>query len=359
MPSRAESPSARPPAPPRRHPQAGRRCGLMQATRWITQAALAHGHDLVDHVMVRQESSRRTAQRLLAALVASRWLDREGTARRPVYRPGPLRQVVMRYPIPGLQEDLPWSRDVAPCLDLPARLARLAQHAFTELLNNAIDHSGGWFVTVSARQTATHLQLLVSDDGCGLFDRVARSFDIPDPSLAMLELSKGKLTSQPDRHLGQRLFFVARLADVFELHANRHAYQHRAWEAAGWDVGRPMPHEGTSAYLTIALDTEKSLDRVLQAHSMDGQGYAFESTRVPLQLLTGEQVGLESRAQARRVAARLTAFRRADLDFSRIATVGPAFADELFRVYARAHPEVTLRPVGCNAQVQALLQSAG
>jgi signal transduction histidine kinase len=46
----------------------------------------------------------------------------------------------------------------------------MAQHAFTELLNNAIDHSGGTQVTVSMRQTPLHLQLLVSDDGCGLFD---------------------------------------------------------------------------------------------------------------------------------------------------------------------------------------------
>jgi anti-sigma regulatory factor (Ser/Thr protein kinase) len=36
----------------------------------------------------------------------------------------------------------------------------------------------------------------------------------------MLELSKGKLTSEPDRHNGRGLFFTSRLADVFDLHAN-------------------------------------------------------------------------------------------------------------------------------------------
>ena len=139
--------------------------------------------------------------------MAAQWLQRDGMRRDAAYRPGPLRQVVQRYPLAGLQEDLPWQRDFAPCFDLPPNVARMAQHAFTELLNNAIDHSGGTQVTVSVRQTALHLQLLVSDDGVGVFERIQQNFDIADPTLAMLELSKGKLTSAPDRHSGHGLFF--------------------------------------------------------------------------------------------------------------------------------------------------------
>ena len=74
------------------------------------------------------------------------------------------------------------------------------------------------------RQTGLHLQMLVSDDGCGLFQRIEQAWQIDDPHLAMLELGKGKLTTQPARHLGQGLFYVARAADVFDLHANRHGF---------------------------------------------------------------------------------------------------------------------------------------
>lgn len=189
---------------------------------------------------------------------------------------------------------MPWARDFAPLLALAPSIARLAQHAFTELLNNAAEHSGGRTVTVSARQTATHLQLLVSADGCGLFQRIQQSFDIGDPTLAtlaMLERSKGTLTSLPDRHCGHGLYFVARLADVLELHANQHAFQHRGWGRAGWHAGRPMPHTGTSVFLAISLDAERTLDDVLRAGSRGGRSDAFDSTQVPLQLLTGLQVG--------------------------------------------------------------------
>ena len=117
--------------------------------------------------------------------------------------PGALRQVARSYTLYGLQEDLPWQRDFAPHFALPRHVERMVQHGFTELLNNAADHSGGTSVTVSLRQTPCHVQLLVSDDGCGVFDRLSRSFDIDDPTLAMVELSKGKLTSLPDRHAGR------------------------------------------------------------------------------------------------------------------------------------------------------------
>lgn len=262
-----------------------------------------------------------------------------------------------RYALADLDEALPWARDFAPLFTLSPTVARNAQHAFTELLNNAIDHSGGSSVTVSVRQTTTHLQLLVSDDGCGLFERIGEAFRIDDPALAMLALSKGKLTSQPDRHTGRGLYFTARIADVLDLHANQHAFQHRAWQRHQWQRGRAVPHRGTSVFVAIALDSTLGLDEVMRAHSADGAGMRFERTVVPLRLMTSPQVGLESRAQARRVIERLELFRRAELDFAGIDTIGHAFADELFRVMARALPALELVPTHASAQVAALIDS--
>lgn len=325
---------------------------LAAATHWITAAARQHGGDLVAHVMQRQAISRRRARKLLAGLVEAQWLLQEGTPRRPQYRPGPMRQVVRHYPLAGLQEDLPWAHDFAPQFHLRPNIARLAQHAFTELLNNAIDHSGGTGVTVSMRQTGLHLQMLISDDGCGVFDRIEQTWRIGDPQLAMLELGKGKLTTQPDRHGGHGLFFVARSADIFDLHANRLAFQRRP-DRAGWFSLRPLARQGTSIFLAIALDSPRTLDEVLRSHA--DHGYSFDHTEVPLRLLTGPQVGLESRAQARRVSARLAQFSRARLDFSGIDDIGPAFADELFRVFARANPGVELMPEAMKPRVAAMI----
>jgi anti-sigma regulatory factor (Ser/Thr protein kinase) len=325
---------------------------LAAATTWITAAASEHGDRLFDHVMERLAVSRRRARKLVQALVDAQWLEASGTPRKRRFTPGTMRQVVRHYALDGLQEDLPWAREFAPLLSLQPNVARLAQHAFTELLNNAIDHSGGSGVTVSVRQTGMHLQMLVSDDGCGVFQSIERGWQIDDPAHAMLELSKGKLTTQPDRHCGHGLFFVARAADIFDLHANRSGFQRRPGKS-GWFALRPLERQGTSVFLAIALDTQRTLDEVLRAQAESG--YGFEHTEVALRLLTGPGIGLESRAQARRVALRLAQFRRARLDFSGVEDIGPAFADELFRVFARANPGVELRPEAMAPRVAAMV----
>jgi anti-sigma regulatory factor (Ser/Thr protein kinase) len=333
------------------------RINLATLTQWITPVAATHGAALPEQLMARLGISRRSALSLLRKLCAMQWLRAQGTPRQRVYQPGPLRQVVQRYTLDGLQEDQPWRRDFAPHFDLPREVQRMSQHAFTELLNNAIDHSEGTQVTVSMRQTATQMQLLVSDDGCGVFGRIAEHFDIHEPRLAMLELSKGKLTSLPDRHSGHGLFFTSRLADVFDLHANGTAFQHRAWENQRWRDGRPLGRTGTSIYLAIALDTSRTLARVLSEHSADGQSCAFERTQVPLQLMCHDGVDLTSRADARRVAARLGEFKAAQIDFSGIQSIGHGFADELFRVYANTHPGVALQPVHMASNVSQMLRA--
>jgi len=315
---------------------------LASLTPWITAAALQHPQGLALHLMQRLACSRRRANRLLQRLIETQWLVAAGTPRKPLHRPGALRQVVHGYAVPGLQEDLPWRRDFAPFFALPTEVQRMAQHAFTELLNNAVDHSGGSRVTVSMRQTPLHMQLLVSDDGCGLFKRIADSFEIDEPTLAMFELSKGKLTSQPDRHAGHGLFFSSRLADVFDINANSAGFQRSALGDAAWRAKKPAPHSGTSIYLSIALDTPRTLDSVLRAHSTDVAAYAFTRTEVPLKLLEGGQM-LMSRADARRVTSRLMQFGVAELDFSGITAVGHGFADELFRVFPSQHPGVMLQ----------------
>ncbi len=325
-------------------------------TRWITEAALLHGTALPRYLARCLGISARRAESVAEELAAAQWLVVDGAAGQRTWRPGPLRQVVKRYALRGLFEDLPWRRDFAPCFTLPDAVQRMAQHGFTELLNNAIDHSGGSEVTVSMRQTPLHFQLLVSDDGCGLFDRMAKNFDINDPHLALLELCKGKLTSAPERHTGHGLYFSSQLADVFGLHANGLAFQRHEWERVQWRTTRHCGQPGTSIFMGLALDTKRTLDEVLRAHSADGKGYGFARTTVPLHLLASNG-NLASRADAKRAVARLTGFRRAVIDFAGVKEVSHAFADEMFRIFSRDHPETRLVPIGMTPQIMEMVQS--
>ena len=77
---------------------------------------------------------------------------------------------------------------------------------------------------------------------------------------------------------------------------------------------------------------------------------------MPLRLITSTIEGLESRAQARRVSARLGEFRRAEIDFGGVTSVGHAFADELFRVFAPTQRSLELVPVNMTPAVAALIE---
>ena len=65
-----------------------------------------------------------------------------------------------------------------------------------------------------------------------------------------------------------------------------------------------------------------------------------------------------SRSQARRVLVRFERFKEVFLDFSGIESIGQAFADRIFRVYAADHPEIKLIAAHANDQVSHMIGRA-
>jgi anti-anti-sigma regulatory factor len=56
---------------------------------------------------------------------------------------------------------------------------------------------------------------------------------------------------------------------------------------------------------------------------------------------------------------RAAQFRTVVLDFEGVALVGQAFADEVFRVFATAHPQVQLRRMNVSEEVERALVRFG
>ena len=84
------------------------------------------------------------------------------------------------------------------------------------MFNNAIDHSGGTeivFVTKTAAQTT----ITIKDNGIGIFKKIQAAMNLLDERHAILELAKGKLTTDPKRHTGEGIFFTSRLVDSFDI----------------------------------------------------------------------------------------------------------------------------------------------
>ena len=63
-----------------------------------------------------------------------------------------------------------------------------------------------------------------------------------------------------------------------------------------------------------------------------------------------------ARSQARRVLKRLDEFQEVIFDFNGIEFMGQGFADEIFRVFQNAHPDIVLRPINANEAVLGMIQ---
>jgi hypothetical protein len=109
--------------------------------------------------------------------------------------------------------------------------------------------------------------------------------------------------------------------------------------------------------MRLANDSARTLREVFDAYT-DPEEYTFDKTVVPLRLAQYEGENLVSRSQAKRVAHRFERFKRVDLDFTGITEIGQAFADEMFRVFAAAHPQIRITPLNTTPAVAQMIKRA-
>lgn len=319
-----------------------------------------HPHDLVRVVADQFGLSRTAVAARARALAETGFLEKEGTTR-PTYRLGPNRRFEFRYALDGLQEDRVWSRDVAPLLQgPPGNVLDICHHGITEMVNNAIDHSEGTEVRVAIMRDASTVALTVADDGIGIFRKISRALALPDERLALLELSKGKLTTDPRRHSGEGVFFTSRMFDHFEIESAGLVFDHDAEDPHDvlFDADEVNDLHGTVVRMEIASDSSRTAKQVFDEFSSGPDEYAFAKTVVPVRLAKVGDENLISRSQAKRLMRRVDRFRCVMLDFDGVVSIGQAFADEIFRVFANEHPEVELVAIHAAPEVQQMIRRA-
>lgn len=260
-----------------------------------------------------------------------------------------------------LEEHLVWRDFVLPLVDdVPVRARDICHYGITEMVNNALDHSQGSRVIVTVSRTPVELELAVGDDGIGIFRKVQEALELPRPRDAVLELTKGKLTTDPEHHTGEGIFFTSRMFDQFTLAANGLALMHSVEEGDWFIEGRAPPEvRGTNVSMGIDPETDRTTTTVFDSFtSPEDDGLAFDVTHVPVALAAYGEENLISRSQARRVLARCNLFRRVVFDFHGVNRIGRAFADEIVRVFQREHPDIHLAHMRANEEVERVLRGA-
>ena len=261
-----------------------------------------------------------------------------------------------------LEEDLVWRNNVSPTLEgVTTNILDICRYGITEMVNNVIDHSDSPNLMVSIIRDARWVTLQVLDRGVGIFKKIQQTFDLAEAREAVIELSKGKLTTDPNRHTGEGVFFTSQVFDRFVILSSGLAYI-RTNEEDDWLVELEERNDefrspGTTVDMMIRYSTERTLQQVFDKYS-DPETYAFTRTHVPLILARYEGDQLVSRSQAKRLLLRFERFNEVMLDFKGIETIGQAFADEIFRVFHLEHPDITIVAVNTTPAVDQMINRA-
>lgn len=254
-------------------------------------------------------------------------------------------------------EDTVWRFRILPHIrDVPKNVVDICQYGFTEMLNNVIDHSVSDDAVISFEQNYCGISMLIKDSGVGIFEKIQKDFNLPDSRSALLELSKGKLTSDKARHTGEGIFFTSRMFDVFHMGSGKLLYTRLRTGENEWLIesadnldGGP----GTLVHMKISTDANWTTKQVFAQY--EGDHMRFRRTHVPIALgsYPGEQ--LVSRSQAKRILARFEEFSEVLLDFLGVEEIGQAFADEIYRVFRNQHPDIKIITVRAEPDVQRMI----
>jgi anti-sigma regulatory factor (Ser/Thr protein kinase) len=236
---------------------------------------------------------------------------------------------------------------------------RICEYGFGEIVNNAIDHSEGRSLIIKIERTYANIAIFVMDDGVGIFDKITRDCQLTDKHEAILELSKGKLTTDRSRHTGEGIFFTSRMFDEFMIVSGGLAYARQRQTNGEYLLDTkvsPYRNNGTMVQMDIATNATQEIKGIFDQYL--GDEFRFTKTVIPLKLAQYEGEHLVSRSQARRIMMRAEKFTQVFLDFSEITEIGQQFADEIFRVWGAAHPQVKLSWYAATPDVEKMVRHA-
>lgn len=252
------------------------------------------------------------------------------------------------FPLPGLDEAVVWSEIAAAMqLDPKSEAVRIMNYAFTEMLNNAIDHSAGTEATIRVWSSSDRLSFDVRDDGLGVFARLRDGLGLDSVLDAAAELTKGKRTTWPEQHTGEGIFFTSKAVTAFRLSANeiRLTIDNARNDYA---LGASDIAQGTLVEASLTLPPRRTLRSVFEEFTDEDLRFSRSRPRIEL---FGTGLSFISRSEARRVLADMTDFDDVDVDFTGVEDVGQGFVDELLRVWPTQNPGTTLHPINMNDAV--------
>ncbi|MCG2711086.1 MAG: DUF4325 domain-containing protein [Candidatus Omnitrophica bacterium] len=238
--------------------------------------------------------------------------------------------------------------------DIPLNITSILEYAFTEMLNNAIEHSRSEKVEITMEKLSENIAFTVFDKGVGIFNNIMRKRKLDSTLEAVQELLKGKQSTMPETHSGEGIFFTSKAADMLTIKSSTKKLMFDGFLS---DIFLKDTKEtaGTKVYFCIEIDSKKQLSDLFREYTDDS--FEFSKTKVKVKLFK-DKVNYVSRSQARRILSGIDKFKTLILDFKDIDTIGQGFADEIFRVWHSKHPQKRIEVLNAGENTRFMIERA-
>lgn len=305
--------------------------------------------------------SRTTVHRHLNRLLRDGKIIKTGTTRQAQYFLKTEKNKKLIVPLNReIAEDEVWKENFLKDFEtLPKNVLEICEYGFLEMLNNAIDHSSGTGVFISTQWASNTIEIVIRDDGVGIFRKIQNTLNLEDERESVLHLSKGKFTTDPDNHTGEGIFFTSRAFDDFHITSRGMSYKRRNLDPDWFlETAKDLNVPGTGLRMTISLDSQRKIQEVFAEFTeKNSEGMPkFDKTHIVVKLSKLGDERYVSRSQARRICLGLEKFKRVILDFKDISTIGQGFVDEVFRVFQSKHPKIKIEYTNANDDVRFMIE---
>jgi hypothetical protein len=343
----------------------------MITTEKIFELAGQNGKVFASELSVQFAVSRQYLNRLINELVIAGKLVKIGGTRYAYYvlpeyakqHPEILPQQYIRtFKNASIEEHIILDRieqEYPPVKKLPENIRSVFTYAFSEMFNNAIEHSQSKNIHIEVSVQNKLVSFIVEDFGIGVFKNVMKERNLKSDLEAIQDLLKGKTTTVPKSHSGEGIFFTSKVGDIFIL--DSYGYQ--------LIVNNKLPDvfiektekikRGTRVTFQLNTSSSLHLNDIFRKYTdvIVGSDFGFDKTEVRIKLYTIAGVYI-SRSQARRVLAGLEKFKVILFDFDKVSVVGQAFADEIFRVFHHKYPGIRLETENMAESVKFMVDRA-
>ncbi len=325
--------------------------------KFILENVESHAGDIGAVLREQFGFSRQRAHRYIAREVKAGNLIKIGSRRWTRYFLAGGRHI--QFPIELIEgetdEDRVWTRYIKPMVTkYPSNILRILNFAFTEILNNAIDHSGGTSAFVDFEVKDGNISVSLMDNGIGIFQKIKDALKLESKREAILHLSKGKFTTDPTKHTGEGIFFTSRMLDSFSISSDDMFYTFQGTE---WFLSSEKTEDfGRGTYIKMVLSTTSKIipKEIFDKYTDEDIGFGKTIVAVALSADPGDPH--VSRSQAKRLMVGLEKFRTVVLDFKGVSSVGQAFVDEVFRVFKNEHPSTEIHYLNTTDEVDSMIK---